>query len=475
MTQSQYDAFKRAIDQSIANAPYYNVLGAGNGINCTQWAVRMWRAAGLPEEYGFSVMENTGNPYLQSLWRNVHNDVARAERLYQYGPGRISPIWAKNTDGCLKVGIVAICVDESRAPPLLRNPSSQAAPEKSAAPPPQTVPFKPVSDIVGAIQAVNNLYERITTVAPASRHPPPQSEAPQPIQRAVEPFGIPDMPAAIRKMGWRVEADWNDRWLSGRKHQVQSIEEKFCMPGSPLYPNDMVYVLSREEWRRNDAVNLAFAGVKQKDFYNNAAHRPVMLDLVKKLIDMNNLALSFDDMQRLHRERMFARWRIDWPMNMHKAEIMHPTTNATQRAIFDRELMLSGSYCYVALGNVRVIPLGLTKKLITVSSLVFYVMHPYSFFELPGIDRYYGHWNKKRMKLVPDHAPRPPGVGHWANFEVYEGTDVYANDAVMYPIWSSTYRRWQDRHHQGGDMLLFSEAGHLSLDQSIEFKIDNNV
>ena len=463
----------QAVNRSIGNPPNYNVIGTDGGINCTQWTVRMWRAAGLPEEYGFSMLESTGNPYLQSVWRSVHNQVDSAVRLYQYGPGRINPVWAKNTDGCLKVGIVAICVDENRAPPPLRNPPPKTAPEKSATPSTEKIPFKPVHDIVGAVQAVSNVYERIRTVPPASSHPLPPSGAQQPKQRTVESFGIPDMPTAMRKMGWRVEADWNDRWLSGRKHQVQSIEEKFCMPGSPLYPDDMVHVLPRQEWERNDAVKVAFAGVKQESFYNTAAHRPVMLDLVKKLIDTKSLDVPFEYRQRLHRERMFARWRIDWPMNMNKAEIMHPTTNAARHAIIDRGLMFSGSYCYVALGNVWMIPLGLTKKQITVSSLVFYVMHPYSFFESPGIDRYYGHWNKKSMKLVPDHAPRPSGVGHWANFEVYEGTDVYAKDAVMYPIWSSTYRRWQDRHNQGGDMLLFSETGHISLDHPIEFKVDN--
>lgn len=37
LTHSQYDAFKKIIEREKSNPPYYNVLGAGNGINCTQW------------------------------------------------------------------------------------------------------------------------------------------------------------------------------------------------------------------------------------------------------------------------------------------------------------------------------------------------------------------------------------------------------------------------------------------------------
>lgn len=222
---------------------------------------------------------------------------------------------------------------------------------------------------------------------------------------------------------------------------------------------------------KKEGVKQAFAACRQPHRYDNAAHRPVMLQQLQKHITRNarELQAPCDDMQSLHRDWMFACQPVDWPMSMFKAELLDARTEAAQRAIMDRELMLSGMACYAAIHYAHVIPSGLTKQHITLYSFVLYTMMPYGFFERPGMDRYFGHWNRKGMKLVPLLGTEAQPLGRWASFPVYEGEDMYARDAVRYPIWSSTYRQWQDRHERGGDMLLFSEVDIVQLQRPMEF------
>ncbi len=82
-------------------------------------------------------------------------------------------------------------------------------------------------------------------------------------------------------------------------------------------------------------------------------------------------------------------------------------------------------------------------------SVALYAMAPYGFDDFANTIEYRGHWNKQRLALVTD--------GKWVNTPVYTGRDLYAKNAVLYPVFNEDHRRWRAKHQQGGDMLLFTQ------------------
>lgn len=201
LSVAQYRKLMEAINRSIANPPQYSVVGV-NGENCTHWAVRMWRASGAPEEHGFSMMESVGNPYWQSVWRDIHNDLDKIRKLRYYGVSKLRWRWSKEAEGCLKVGLYGICVDTSKPPPKLRNPPP---PPQDAKPKPKRKDTDPtinfINDIGAVINAASRFKQWLDTPSPPK---PPKEKSEKQVaekQKALEPFDILDIPDVMESKG----------------------------------------------------------------------------------------------------------------------------------------------------------------------------------------------------------------------------------------------------------------------------------
>nr|WP_027799762.1 DUF6402 family protein [Paraburkholderia dilworthii] len=86
---------------------------------------------------------------------------------------------------------------------------------------------------------------------------------------------------------------------------------------------------------------------------------------------------------------------------------------------------------------------------------------PYSFFDDAGGSQYLGHWNKDGIALVPfGFAAQKAGFGSWSHYAI-QPEGPYGR--TFWPVHNSDFRRWQEQHNAGGDMVLYSDYRVVTL------------
>ncbi len=469
LTVQQYNALERAIFYSIDNPPPYSVYGGSvsgvQGENCTQWAVRMWRMSGAPEQYGISRMESVGNPYWQYVFLEYHGDVDTLKKMRYYAPNKLLWRWSPQADGCLKLPILAVCVDMQKSPPKLRNPPLA---EKKAA-----VKKVPVDSADRTVESIGKFINWLHTPAPPKPKLAPAATAPHTKnEKSIEPFDLQDIPDVMETFKSPIGAKLLRNWFANQKHGVTSLEEKYSMPGSKFYPKELVdaKTITLDWMMKYSIAEKGFEAFQKRASWDNPTTHAALGDVLSRLpsnakwIHKNQYT---DDRQEMHRDLMFCSLRIDWPMLMKNGDLLDEE-NDGKNSFLDNDLAASlGGFSLYAAINEAWVSRTATERKMRVDSITFYMMNPYSFYDHTGTSQYLGHWNKKNAHLVP-HPPKDETTSHWANFPVYTGNDVYAKKVVMYPIYNHHYRQWQEKHNQGGDMLLFSDFKTISLSSPME-------
>jgi len=70
------------------------------------------------------------------------------------------------------------------------------------------------------------------------------------------------------------------------------------------------------------------------------------------------------------------------------------------------------------------------------------------------------------VAIVPVHHAAAMANIRWLDYAVTQG-DVYAENAVLYPVKNSDYRAWQRKHNQGGDFIIYTDHLFFELDTPI--------
>jgi hypothetical protein len=97
----------------------------------------------------------------------------------------------------------------------------------------------------------------------------------------------------------------------------------------------------------------------------------------------------------------------------------------------------------------------------------------YSFYDRSSItgSQYLGHWNRGGVLLVPAKPDDPLAkVNDWFKYPVATNWP-WKNSNVYYPIQNKDFREWQQKHRQGGDILLFSDPKTVQLKPWITMEI----
>lgn len=161
-----------------------------------------------------------------------------------------------------------------------------------------------------------------------------------------------------------------------------------------------------------------------------------------------------------------------------------PDTSALEKAaVFFRAMLnygmpddlagaLGGFGLYVAPAKIRIRPpiIG-SGTLAEVTHIAIYVKNPYSFFDDPieSASQYLGHWNRDGICLVPEGY-----VAQWADFSGWSNYIIQPEGPygrTYWPVHNSDFRRWQDKHDAGGDMILFSDYRIEKVSPTIKVRI----
>lgn len=107
----------------------------------------------------------------------------------------------------------------------------------------------------------------------------------------------------------------------------------------------------------------------------------------------------------------------------------------------------------------------------TITSVILYVRNPYTFTDKNGEpSQYLGHWSRNGVVIVP--APVGAGLlgGTFPDYPVAVG-DMRVRGNVYYPVRNSSFRRWQQIHHRGGDFIIYSDYRLVRLPRPIEIEL----
>ncbi|WP_322059439.1 DUF6402 family protein [Paraburkholderia sp. J63] len=295
-----------------------------------------------------------------------------------------------------------------------------------------------------------------------------------------ERFDVTEIPGAMTKMGWHTSAALLNKWFHcSPKNQAMTFSEKlngYNEDGSRHYPDhridrntiQLAWVLSYPR------VKAAYAKLTNDYSYlNSDAARNALVRKLRQFKDrghVDTLEEANGDIAALHAHFQFQRLQVD-------------TSALEKAAVFFRAMLnygmpddlagaLGGFGLYVAPAKIRIRPpiIG-SGTLAEVTHIAIYVKNPYSFFDDPieSASQYLGHWNRDGICLVPEGY-----VAQWADFSGWSNYIIQPEGPygrTYWPVHNSDFRRWQDKHDAGGDMILFSDYRIEKVSPTIKVRI----
>jgi len=294
-------------------------------------------------------------------------------------------------------------------------------------------------------------------------------------------FDLQDVPIAMDNLGWKVSAKLARIWFASPAHTYNDDATSI----QPL--NDRAITL---DWA------LKFGSVKRKyekllkiDIYRDAtidlAKTKIFNRINKRFLEKREPNLSFITSQSTKDPLQF---HIDWQFQFAAISDWDTLENLTPT---DLTGALANFNIYAAIGNVEISGekyfryektsnIYCTDAVGKITHLYIYIKDNYSF----NGGQYLGHWNKHGVIIAPgslltgsSSPKRDSDIDIWAKsinkpidtrkgiFGKFKEPDVY------FPIYNADYSRWREKHHRGGDLMIYSKPAYVKLKKPIELKL----
>ncbi|CAG9263750.1 conserved hypothetical protein [Burkholderia diffusa] len=393
-------------------------------------------------------------------------------KLPYYKANRLLWKWARceGVDGCEVVHEAELSMN--KAPP--------PAP-KRAEPAPRPVKRLTHED------RVNNTLDGLLAAAEALArfkhwlHAPevPRRSSPAPTAKreqhpTIAPLDIQEIPGAMRRLLMPVSAMLMERWFAGAlNYSPTDKDEALCInqDGQP-YPDDMYDMRSiKLEWILGYArAKVQYMALQQRERLTT----PRAVESLSKCLSrvrasdttIDALALCNGNLAELHKRFQFQFVGVESTFGQKLDEfILKRLTNGGLPDDLTGALGSFNIYAAVAYAEFN---RGASHA--TVNSIYLYVRDNYTFSDRSGDQsQYLGHWNHKRVVLVPATAAAGIAGIRWLDYPVVVD-GKRSRDNIYYPIRNKSFREWQQRHRRGGDFIIFSDYRCVTLPQPIEIE-----
>ena len=304
----------------------------------------------------------------------------------------------------------------------------------------------------------------------------PSVAAPARPRSEAAPLELTDIPGAMQKMGWHVAAALLNKWFhyTPKNEATNSFQKGhgYHSDGSGAYPRDRIDTTTvKLDWILSfPRAARVFKELQNTDrLGNNAALQSFLARLYSyKHYDgwINPLHACGNDIHRLHRNFQFQRALVDTSA-LEKAETFF-------RAMLHHGLpddlagALGGFEFCAAIAKARIKPVWRGSE-VQITKVALYMHNPYSFFDDAGGSQYLGHWNRDGIALVPfGFAAQKAGFGSWSHYAV-QPEGPYGR--TFWPVHNSDFRRWQEQHNAGGDMVLYSDYRIVTLKTPVRMRM----
>lgn len=297
--------------------------------------------------------------------------------------------------------------------------------------------------------------------------PPPPKEKSKPAQ-TVPPFDIQDIPGAMRKIGAPIGADLMDKWFAGALNYPPTSDDErdgINQNGVP-YPPSMIDTTSvKIEWV------LKFARAKKgldclmSQLETVAARREIAKALrpYRNRQDIRPWLECRSDIVRFHKEFQFQQAPVEGTLSQKLTQYV--TQSLFNEGVPDDLTCALGSFNFYA--AISYAYFDHKNKSAVVTHISAYVKDNFTFTDEKGAaSQYLGHWNRSHVAIVAAHEAAALANIGWIDYAVVQG-NVYAKDAVLYPVKNSDFRAWQRKHNQGGDFIIYTDRITMKLDTPI--------
>ncbi|VWD49867.1 hypothetical protein BLA50215_06055 [Burkholderia lata] len=295
------------------------------------------------------------------------------------------------------------------------------------------------------------------------------------------PFDLQDVPIAMDNLGWKVSAKLARIWFASPAHTYNDNATSI----QPLNDRDVTL-----DWA------LKFGSVRRKyekllkiDIYRDAAidlaKTKIFNRIKKRFLEERGTNLGFNTDQST---KDILQFHIDWQFQFTAISDWDTLENL---APTDLTGALANFNIYAALGNVEISGekyfryektsnIYCTDAVGKITHIYVYIKDNYSF----NSRQYLGHWNKHGVIIAPgslltgsSSPKRDSDIDIWAKninrlvdtrkglFGKFKEPDVY------YPIYNGDYSHWREKHHQGGDLMIYSKPAYVKLNKPIELQL----
>ncbi len=370
--------------------------------------------------------------------------------------------WSKK-DGARVVRKVGLSMDKS--PPAL--PAPPAPPAK----PSQSEPKPQAGD---SLLKMMKLHSRFKTWLDTP-DPPKLPKALQPTkpEQTVPPFDIQEIPGAMRKEMMSISANLMERWFAGALNYSPTSKDEALginQDGKPYPPSMIDKTTIKLDWVLKHArAKAAFDFLQTHDRLTT----PRAVEALKTALNplrgsygtVDAWKLSGQDITKLHRNFEFQRASVESTLSQKLDQFI--VQEETSAGVPDDLTGSLGSFnFYAAVGYAT-----LDGNRATVTSIIIYIRDPYTFTDDPGKpSQYLGHWSRNGIIIVPATGIAGLAGIQWPDYPVAVG-DARVSGNVHYAVRNSSFRRWQEIHHRGGDFMVYSDYRYVTLRQPIEIDL----
>ncbi|EDT42385.1 conserved hypothetical protein [Burkholderia ambifaria MEX-5] len=269
-----------------------------------------------------------------------------------------------------------------------------------------------------------------------------------------------------------VSARLMERWFAGAlNYSPTDKDEALCInqDGQP-YPPDMYDMTSiKLEWiLKYPRAQAQYMALQQRERLTT----PRAVESLHKCLSrvrtpdttIDALALCNGDLTELHKRFQFQFAGVESTFGQKLDEFL--LKRLTNSGLPDDLTGALGSFnIYAAVAYAE---FNREARRATVTSIYLYVRDSYTFSDRShDQSQYLGHWNHKRVVLVPAAAAAGIVGIRWLDYPVVvEGRR--SRDNIYYPTRNRSFREWQQRHRRGGDFIIFSDYRCVTLPQPIE-------
>ncbi|PXX32462.1 hypothetical protein NA66_1012133 [Burkholderia pyrrocinia] len=391
-------------------------------------------------------------------------------KIPYYMANRLLWKWARceGIDGCEIVRETKLSMDQ--APPPLPAPPEPARRSVKRLTHKDRV-NKSLDDLLPVAEALARFKKWLDT-PDAPKHSEPAPTAEREKKQAIAPLDIQEIPGAMRKLSMPVSARLMERWFAGAlNYSPTDKDEALCInqDGQP-YPADMYDMRSiKLEWILNyPRAKAQYLALQQRQRLTT----PRAVEALRKCLSrvrtpgatIDALSLCNGNLVELHNRFQFQFAGVESTFGQKLDEYL--LKRLTNSGIPDDLTGALGSFnIYAAVAYAE---FNREARRATVTSIYLYVRDNYTFSDKSdNQSQYLGHWNHKRVVLVP--AAGAAGIASlpWLDYPVVvEGKR--SRDNIYYPVRNKSFREWQQRHRRGGDFIIFSDYRCVTLPQPIE-------